>query len=199
MDLEGKVNCDHVVGNPPISYTLVSCPRCMKKGWYGGYYYGFDGKINTIVGVKQLTQQILKILTENKRNTGYGFDQSLLRGVIDSSTLPSIKNEIVRCMNYLKGVQDDNEKSGYFYNPDEKISSINNIQVAQDSLEPRKVTITFSVVAVSGKGFDINTAIGQGATGGVQGGQALTSSSTSPTLRTGNKILIPEEPPSPVI
>lgn len=154
MDFNGKVVCDHIVGNPTQPFGIASCPRCLKRGWYGGVSYDAGGRIDTVSQTQALKQSILKILTESRRPTGYGFDYNLLTGVIDASKLPAIKNEIIRCMDYLKYLQKQQENQGYVYPLNEKIHKIKTLIVEQSPNEPRKVEISFSVITKAGASFD---------------------------------------------
>jgi len=161
MDAVGKVTCDHRVGDPVIAYVLDTCPRCLGTGEYGGVVFGSDGKIATQSKGPQLSQQIKKILTENRRSTGYGFDYKLLRGVVDRGRITAIQGEILRCMDYLKVVQKENKKQGFYYNPQEEMGSIvlDTLLVKQDSLDLRNVLVSFSVLSVSGSPLSINVVL----------------------------------------
>jgi len=150
MDLLGKTSCNHIVGIPPVAYILDTCPRCLRMEEYGGVAYDTGGKVQTITGVSQIGQQIRKILTENIRSSGYGFDYSLLRGVIDSPTISVIKNEVVRCITYLYNLQQQSKKEGFNYRPDEEISSIQSVDAYQSTTEPRTVVVALIVLTVSG-------------------------------------------------
>ena len=160
MDLQGKITCDHIVGDPVEGFTRALCPRCGGRGWYGGLDFNHSGQITTINGGSQLEQQITKAIVEEIRNSGYGFSQDILKSVIYDDTLYNIKKEIVRCMVYLKNTQVESKKNGFFYNPSEEISAISDVTVLQDSNDPRKVEVSLSVVAVSGDASKIIIPIG---------------------------------------
>ena len=97
MDLLGTVTCDHIVGNPPIAYVLTTCPRCKGIGAYGGISFDNLGNLNVVTDGALLSQEITKILTENIRSSGYGFNYSVLSGVINPNTIQSVQNEIMWC------------------------------------------------------------------------------------------------------
>lgn len=160
MDFQGKVICTHRVGDPEEGFTLALCPRCGGRGWYGGLDFNRSGQLTVIKGIDQLIQQVTKVITENLRSSGYGFDQAVLRSVIYDDTLYNIKKEVVRCMTYLKSVQVDNKKNGFFYDPNEEIRAISDVAVLQDSADPRKVEVSLSIIAVSGNDAKIIIPIG---------------------------------------
>jgi hypothetical protein len=152
MELLCTKNCDHIVGNPPISFTIATCPRCLGKGTYHDISYSTSGKLNTINRVYQLNQQIEKILIENRRNSGYGFDYTLLQGVIDNNRVLAIQREVSRVINYfINNVQQTEKSKGYSYNSTEEVVNIDYIKVYQDSVEPRKIIILLSLITVSGQ------------------------------------------------
>lgn len=149
MDIKSQTVCDHIVGNPPTAYIIDFCPRCLGKGYYGGFAILSSGNLQTLSPSDSLIQAIQKILTENTRPTGYGFNQSLLTGVIDASKIQAVKNEVARCLNYLKFIQTQETLRGFQYNPQEKISKISNITVVKNTQDPRGVNVTVTVVTVS--------------------------------------------------
>ena len=112
MIINGKIKCDHRVGDPVQVFLPEYCPRCKGRGWYGGIAFGNDGKIQFLQNRDYLPHQVEKILTENLRNTGYGFDRRIINGIIEESTLLNIKQEIVRVMTYFKNLQRENQKNG---------------------------------------------------------------------------------------
>ena len=150
MELLGKNTCNHVVGNPAISYTLANCPRCLGKGVYGDVSFDNAGRLNILNNVLQLNQQIEKTLTENKRPSGYGFDYTLLSGTIDSGKTLAIKREVTRVINYLINVQQNEKASGFYYRTTEEIFSLDSVDVYQDPSEPRQVIIITNITTVSG-------------------------------------------------
>jgi len=155
MDLLNRVVCDHKIGDQ--SFIRERCPRCLGKNFYGGYSIGKDGDIEIVTKVDALNQQILKILTEDRRPSGYGFDHNLLAGVIDASKIAAIKAEIIRCISYLYFLQQSEKKSGFFYAPSEELNKIESVSVAQDESEPRRVFATIVVSTVSGRTVTTST------------------------------------------
>jgi hypothetical protein len=149
MDFEGTIICDHYVGNPPVKYVLTSCPRCLRKGVYGGIHTEETGDISVVKNNKYLEQAIKKILVSEMNSRGYGFNYRLISGVIDPSTTNVIKREIIRCTTFLKDEQQRDIRRGVIYSPTEEIRSIENIGVIQDITEPRKILIKFTVIAKS--------------------------------------------------
>jgi hypothetical protein len=151
MDIQNTVVCDHIVGNPPVGYKLSNCPRCGGAGNYGGPNFSLSGQIVTISGGDQLAQQIKKILSERMRDTGYGFDYNLLKGVISQSTILAVKNEILRCLNYLYTIQQREKSNGFYYNSNEELSNGNYVvNVQQLTSEPRELLVDVVVRSVSG-------------------------------------------------
>ena len=153
MDYLGKVSCDHRVGSPVVSYTLLTCPRCLGTGEYGGIE--IFSTVTTVSGYNQVEQAIKKILSEKVRDTGYGFDYSLLRSVIDTNTVPSIKKEIVRCIEYLRSSQQKEKARGVGYSPRELIYSIRSLEVNQSSTEPRSIIATLVVTTEAGNSIQV--------------------------------------------
>jgi len=150
MELLGKNTCDHIVGSPAVAYMLYNCPRCLGKGSYGDVSFNRSGKLNTIENISQLNQQIEKLLIENIRNTGYGFDNTLLEGVIDAGKLLAIKRELIRAINYFINNQQKEKATGFYYKTTEELYSIVSIDVFQDNSEPRKVIALVKLMTVSG-------------------------------------------------
>jgi len=161
MDAQFKVTCNHILGNPLQQFILLTCPRCLGKGFYNAYQFGTDGKIVTVSGVNKLIQQIQKILTETKRPSGYGFDYSVLSGVIAPNTITAVKSEIVRCIEYLKSSQQQEKKEGFIYLPTEEIStngqSITVLDAFVTETDPRAVTVNVSVLTVAGATAGVTT------------------------------------------
>ena len=155
MDVVSRIVCDHRAGSPLVGYTSFTCPMCLAKNVRGDFSIGSDGKIQTTGGFSALKQQMLKILTENKRASGYGFDYRLLAGVIDPGTLSAIKAEVIRCLSYLKYTQQREKYDGFTYLPSEELASLDTVAVAQDSSDPRRVYVNVTAVAVSGKKVDV--------------------------------------------
>lgn len=148
--VNGLVTCDHRVGNPVVAYSLDACPRCMGKGVYGGVNYDLQGHVDELFGVNMLTQQIKKILTENRRPSGYGFDYNLFTGVIDQGRIGAIRSEIVRTISYLKFVQQTAKAGGFTYLPTEELDSIQNLTIQNDTVDPRMLVVAVDVLSVSG-------------------------------------------------
>jgi len=146
MDFLGTQTCDHIVGVPAVKYILNTCPRCLGNGYYGSPGFDSHGKVALLNKGNQLNQAITKILKENMRPTGYGFNYNTLSGNIDPTTISSIKAEIVRCVNYLIQVQINAQGNGVQYDPKEQLSGINYLDVQQNTLEPRSVVVTLIVI-----------------------------------------------------
>jgi len=122
----------------------------MGLGFYGGINYDALGHANELEGVNLLSQQILKILRENRRPSGYGFDYNLLAGVIDPGRIAAIKSEIVRTLSYLKFVQQSEKARGFHYLPTEELSNISNLVIQNDPTDPRAIIVSVSAISVSG-------------------------------------------------
>ena len=155
MDLLGENICDHILGNPPVSYTLSTCPKCLGKGIYGDIVFNNLGKVQTISKIDQLKQQIKKILLENTRPSGYGLTYSLIFNVVNEAQLLAIKRELNRCIDYLNSVHEENIKSNFFYSNQEIINSINNIEVTKTS-DPRTVNALIICTTMSGKDLTLS-------------------------------------------
>ncbi len=146
MDFLGTQVCDHRVGSPIVSYILSTCPRCLGAGYYGSPGFDVHGKMSLVTQSDQLNQAIKKILIENMRTTGYGFNYNVITSTIDATTISSIKAEVVRCMNYLIKVQTQAVGLGVLYDPKERIAGINFLDVQQDTSDPRRVIVNLIVV-----------------------------------------------------
>lgn len=150
MDFRNAVTCDHKLGVPTTGYTLTSCPRCLGRGYYGGVVIDERGQLNLVAGSTLLAQQLQKILSENARESGYGFNYDLLTGVIDPARLSAIRSELVRCISYLRFVQQQEKSQGFIYQPSEELSGIKEVSVANSPTDPRAITVACTVVSVSG-------------------------------------------------
>lgn len=157
MDAKFQVACNHIVGNPKQSFTLLACPRCLGSGFYNALSYGPDGKVVLVSGFNKLQQQIQKILTENKRPTGYGFDYSVLTSTINAATITAIKSEISRCLLYLQGSQQQEKSEGFFYLPTEEIDKLLFVDVQINPSDPRGVFVTAQIQTISGKPTDVTS------------------------------------------
>jgi hypothetical protein len=156
MELLGEKICNHIAGDPPVSYVLQTCPKCLGKGTHGDISFDTSGKVYTLTGINQLKQQLKKILTENIRDTGYGFNYNLVLSTVDDSQLLSITRELNRCLTYFNNVQLQAQSNGFFYSNTEKIDSIESIDVFRDT-DPRTVNALVYCKTVSGK--DLNVVI----------------------------------------
>lgn len=150
MDAKFKVFCDHVVGDPPQQFVLQTCPRCLGAGFYEASSFDTDGHAVMLSGPLLLSQQIQKILTEEKRPTGYGFDYTVLKGTINQSTVTAVKSEVQRCLQYLSDSQQQEKLEGFVYLPTEEISTIEGVDAFVPDDDPRTVTVNASVTTVSG-------------------------------------------------
>lgn len=159
MDLVNKTACDHRVGDPPVAYTLAACPRCRGEGEYGTLVFGNDGKIATVEQGGALKQQIEKILKENRRPSGYGFDYTLLTGVIDATKISAIKNEVIRCLQYLGTAQAREEAQGFNYTGRERLQRVQDVVVTQNTADPREVIVSVTVISSSGAQTGVTTSL----------------------------------------
>jgi hypothetical protein len=151
MDAKFQVTCDHTLGFPLQTFTLGTCPRCLGMGFYEASYYGGDGNVVMLSGIQLLSQQISKILTEEKRPTGYGFDYTVLGGVINPGTVTAVKSEVLRCLQYLSDSQQQEKLEGFHYLPTEEIERVNSVDAFIADSDPRTVIVNASVTTVSGK------------------------------------------------
>jgi len=156
MDFKGSITCNHFVGDPPAKYTLSTCPRCLRTDNYGGISTEETGDVTVVKNADYLEQAVKKILVSEMNSRGYGFNYSLLSGVIDPSTINVIKREIIRCTSFLKDAQQRDIRRGVIYSPSEEISRIENIGVSQDITEPRRITVKFSIIAKSRESIDVS-------------------------------------------
>ena len=159
MDLLAQTVCNHTIGNPLVQYTSSKCPRCFGTNMYGGLSFTSGGKLSTVVASSQLSQQIKKILTEKMRPSGYGFNISLLSGVIDASKLGAIQAEVSRCLFYLQKLQTQEVQAGHIYAGTEQISSIGTVSVIQSPIQPSFVQVFATVITVSGASMSVQTAL----------------------------------------
>jgi|GEM_PF-2607760 hypothetical protein len=159
MDLNCQTACDHKVGNPEVQYTSSTCPRCLGNDIYGGLSFEPSGKLSTLSYSDQLAQQIKKILTEKRRLSGYGFDYSLLSGVIDNSKLSAIYAEVARCILYLQSNQQQEVKAGHVYAGSEQIQALSSLKVEQSTTQPQEVQVYATVQTVSGALVSLQTTL----------------------------------------
>ena len=159
MDVLMRIMCDHRAGEPIVGYTLLTCPKCLGSGYTGEVQFDNLGNLATISNVDSLFQQVRKILSENKRDTGYGFDYSLMKGVIDNATILAIYREIVRCISYLSTTQQDEKSRGYKIGPNEEIRSIYSVSVTQDPTEPRLLNVIIKLRTAANQLPEISTTL----------------------------------------
>ena len=159
MDLLAQILCNHKIGDPEVQYLLSSCPRCFGTGTYGGLAFTPDGKLSTIDTSSQLSQQIKKILIEKMRPSGYGFNTSLLSGVIDVSKLGAIQAEVYRCLSYLQQSQLNEIKAGHIYAGSEQIDSIGVVTIFQVPNQPTTVQVSATVITVAGASVTAQTTL----------------------------------------
>lgn len=154
MELLGENVCNHIVGNPEVKYVLQNCPRCLGKGTYGDIVFDNEGHIKTITGISQLKQQLKKIIIENTRDTGYGFNYNLISFVNDVQLL-AIKKELNRCIEYLSNTQVKEQREGFYYSNTELLDSIEEVNVERN-VDVRSVDVTIYCKTVSGRDAIIN-------------------------------------------
>lgn len=159
MDILVRIPCDHMAGEPLVGYTIGSCPKCFGTGYIGEVKFDGSGNLESIYNQNSLEQQVLKILKENKRSTGYGFDYSLLKNVIDSTTTIAVYREIIRCISYLSTLQQEEKARGYRISSNEEIKSIIFVTVTQDTTEPRQLNIVIALRTVSNQLPEIRTTL----------------------------------------
>jgi hypothetical protein len=159
MDIAGRTTCDHIVGNSPVGYTLLDCPRCGGKGTYGGFTLTKEGDVPTVSGVDYLRQTLEKVFIEKKRPSGYGFDYDVLIGLGSNASLMNVQREVQRTVLYLKNQQQANKKTGVIYSPNEEIYDVKDIRVAFNTAEPRRIDITLIVIALSGRSIDLSSSL----------------------------------------
>lgn len=165
MEIQASVFCNHVVGDPPVSYTLELCPRCRGKETYRGISFTSSGTVEEITGFEYLVQRIKKILAEQKReNSAFGFNYDILRRGynITLDSLKYVKEEVFRCLMYLKTLQEAEIASGQAtYAPNEIIAEVSNIQVTINKQDPRQLDVTVDVFTQSRRQVQVNTTIGR--------------------------------------
>lgn len=159
MDALFQVKCDHTIGFPQQTFTLVSCPRCLGVGFYNALSYGNDGKVLEAKSGMLLTQAVQKILTENKRSTGYGFDYTVLTGTINPGTLTAVKSEVLRCLLYLSSSQQQEKLEGFQYLPTEEIAHVASMDAFINPTDPRSIIVNVNVITVSGTNVEVNVSL----------------------------------------
>lgn len=159
MDFNCQTICNHRVGDPEVQYTSSNCPRCLGSNTYGGLSFEASGKLSTLFFSDQLAQQIKKILTEGRRPTGYGFDYSLLSGVIDNSKLSAIYAEVARCILYLQSLQQQEIKAGHVYAGNEQIKALGSLTVEQSTTRPQEVEVYVTVQTMVGTPVSLQTTL----------------------------------------
>ena len=159
MDLLAQTVCDHIVGDSGTPYTSSNCPRCFGTNGYGGLAFTSDGKLSSLTASSQLSQQIKKILVEKMRPSGYGFNTSLLSGVIDVSKLDALQAEVYRCLLYLQTAQQQEVRAGHIYAGTEQIGSVGTVSVLQSPTSPTAVQVFATVVTVAGTAVATQTTL----------------------------------------
>jgi hypothetical protein len=159
MDFLGTQICDHRVGNPVVAFILSTCPRCLGTGVYGSLGFDAHGKVTMVSKSSQLNQAIKKILKENIRTSGYGFNYDLIKDVINGGTTDAVKMEISRCMTYLMNAQAQAVSFGVQYDPTERLAGIQSLSAVQDSTEPRRINVSLVVITQANTTTQVNTSI----------------------------------------
>ncbi|MCK9428825.1 MAG: hypothetical protein M0R17_02290 [Candidatus Omnitrophica bacterium] len=159
MDILARIPCDHRAGEPLVGYVLDTCPKCLGSGYIGEFQIDNSGNLVTIYNQDSLSQQVIKILKENKRSTGYGFDYSLMRGVIDTTTTLVVYREIVRCISYLSTLQQEEKAKGNKISSNEEIKSIISLEVTQNIYEPRQLDIVLNLRTAGSQNPEIVTTL----------------------------------------
>ena len=150
MDAKFNVVCNHIIGLPAQGFLLETCPRCMGAGYYNAISYGTTGKVVTVVGFDKLSQQINKILIEDKRPSGYGFDYTILSGTITPATQTAVQSEVMRCIVYLQNLQRIERSRGFKYLPSEELSNTVSVDAQINPDDPRGIIVTLGIQTVSG-------------------------------------------------
>ena len=158
MILASPTLCDHVVGNPATRYVQEHCPRCRGKGVYHAFNILVTGQVEKLSGFAALSQNITKILTEEMRTTGYGFDYSVFhQGEATGDLSSGIRGEVYRAMEYLMMLQATARTQGFRYLPTEEIDSIDDVKVMRHSVDPRQYFVTIYLTTTSGLAGQVRT------------------------------------------
>ena len=149
IDFKAKTNCDHIVSNQ--RYVMQTCPRCMGHGFYYDISFDKQGQLNIVNKREKLSQEIIKIFTENKRVTGYGFRLAALIGSLGSEFQKArVKDEVNQAVMYLYSLQQNAIGKNKIFDPSEKIYGINKVEVIQNDVDPRIWHIIIDILLESG-------------------------------------------------
>jgi len=157
MDLQSVVTCDHRAGDPVEVFTLTTCPKCLGKGYYADFVIGTSNVLLTTDSISYLMQAIRRLLSTKRRASGYGFDLALLS---KPSAQDEIKNEVMRCLQYLKTLQDMQIRQGFYYRTTEKIDSLTALSIIPTT-DVRKVIISLNCITTSGNQVTLSLPVKQ--------------------------------------
>ena len=119
-----------------------------------------DGALQTIEGSEKLRQDVEKILIEDLRSTGYGFQFATLKGAtLTQATITRLEQATISALKFLYNAQMDAEERGVFVSPDEKIDQIGDLRVLEREGEPRRYDVSVSIVTASAKDIELNITI----------------------------------------
>lgn len=159
-DFKAKTVCDHIVNS--TRYTLSNCPRCKSNGFYFDLSFDEHGKLKTVEREEKLQQSLLKIFTEPKRYSGYGFRLKNLLGALGGEFQKArIKGEVVNAINYLYFLQQKAKNQGKVLKLSEEIAKIGDVEVLQNDIDPRVWHILVKVITAAGKESQISYTAGQ--------------------------------------
>lgn len=162
LDLYTRRTCNHAYasGSTIQTFDLSTCPYCLSKGTVFDPIFMEDGTLRIIEGSDKLKQDVEKILIEEFRSSGYGFQFATLKGAtLTQATITRLESATVSALKFLYNAQVDAEERGVFVSPDEKIDQIGDLSVSEREGEPRRYDVSVSLVTASAKDIELNITI----------------------------------------
>jgi phage baseplate assembly protein W len=150
-DVKMFVLCNHVVNG---EYHKDGCPRCYGAGFYLDIF--FDQSGNTIIAdnTAKLTQELLKIIVENKGDNPFHPDwgcdvQSRVGGKKNPADKFKIELSVKNALEYLQKLQQSHQQVNRNMRPEELIAEIVSVQVVDDG--PTGYIVQISVLSQAGQ------------------------------------------------
>ena len=147
QDIKFFCACDHVVDN--VVYRSDSCPRCYGNGYYLDVHIDNVGNAVLTTGEIKLQQEMLKIILDEKyKNLFHPQWGSELSGRVGTKNvnINKVKIEIMvrKALEYLKGVQMEQNALYQNLNPDEILDEIVDVIVSDIGRTGYSIKVTVS-------------------------------------------------------
>lgn len=151
--------CNHIVND--IKYVSNQCPLCFGRNYYKDIAFDTSGLAITCEGEIKLQQEVLKIMSDPKGGNIFHKDWGDLLATTGASSVVGSKNTqvvaqkikviIFETLQYLKGIQFNNQVLFKNMSNNEIIDQITSIQIS--ALGPMGYTVTVAFSNSAGQTF----------------------------------------------